>query len=127
MSVAIDCFAPVNSVLGEGPVWDERTGTLYWVDIKAPALFATEVAARQTRRWPMPERIGAIGLREGNGLVGAFKSGFALIDLPAGTREIVVGILMAAVLILRPTGLTGGRELRLRGVAWRGSASQAQV
>jgi branched-chain amino acid transport system permease protein len=35
------------------------------------------------------------------------------IDLPAGTREIVVGVLMAAVLILRPSGLTGGRELRL--------------
>ena len=49
------------------------------------------------------------------------------IDLPAGTREIVVGILMAAVLILRPSGLTGGRELRLRGVPWRGSASRAQA
>jgi branched-chain amino acid transport system permease protein len=49
------------------------------------------------------------------------------IDLPPGTAEIVVGILMAAVLILRPSGLTGGRELRLRGVPWRGSASRAQV
>jgi branched-chain amino acid transport system permease protein len=36
------------------------------------------------------------------------------IDLPAGTSEIVVGVLMAAVLILRPNGLTGGRELRFR-------------
>ncbi len=36
------------------------------------------------------------------------------IDLPAGTRVIVVGALMAVVLILRPSGLTGGRELRLR-------------
>ncbi|MFL5926044.1 MAG: branched-chain amino acid ABC transporter permease [Gaiellaceae bacterium] len=35
------------------------------------------------------------------------------IDLPAGTRVIVVGVLMAAVLILRPAGLTGGREFRL--------------
>jgi branched-chain amino acid transport system permease protein len=34
------------------------------------------------------------------------------IDLPAGTSEIVVGVLMAAVLILRPSGLTGGREVR---------------
>ena len=32
------------------------------------------------------------------------------IDLPAGTRVIVVGALMALVLILRPSGLTGGRE-----------------
>ena len=38
------------------------------------------------------------------------------LDLPAGTAEIVVGVLMAVVLILRPAGLTGGRELRLR---WR--------
>ena len=37
------------------------------------------------------------------------------IDLPAGTRVIVVGALMAIVLILRPSGLTGGREFRL----WR--------
>jgi branched-chain amino acid transport system permease protein len=49
------------------------------------------------------------------------------VDLPAGTAEIVIGVVMAAVLILRPNGLTGGREFRLRGVAWRGSASQAQV
>ena len=35
------------------------------------------------------------------------------IDLPAGTREIVVGALMAIVLILRPSGLTRGREFKL--------------
>ena len=35
------------------------------------------------------------------------------IDLPAGTRVIVVGALMALVLILRPSGLTGGREFKL--------------
>jgi branched-chain amino acid transport system permease protein len=35
------------------------------------------------------------------------------IDLPAGTRVIVVGVLMAVVLIVRPSGLTGGREFRL--------------
>ncbi len=35
------------------------------------------------------------------------------IDLPAGTRLVVVGVLMAVVLILRPSGLTGGREFAL--------------
>jgi branched-chain amino acid transport system permease protein len=40
--------------------------------------------------------------------------GFTL-DLPAGTRLVVVGALMALVLILRPSGLTGGREFRLPG------------
>ncbi|MGZ8701878.1 MAG: branched-chain amino acid ABC transporter permease [Gaiellaceae bacterium] len=36
------------------------------------------------------------------------------LDLPAGTRIVVVGALMALVLILRPAGLTGGREPSLR-------------
>jgi branched-chain amino acid transport system permease protein len=34
------------------------------------------------------------------------------LDLPAGTRIIVVSALMAIVLVLRPSGLTGGREFR---------------
>jgi len=38
--------------------------------------------------------------------------GFTL-DLPGGTRLVVVGALMALVLILRPLGLTGGREFSL--------------
>jgi branched-chain amino acid transport system permease protein len=33
--------------------------------------------------------------------------------VPQGTPEIVLGVLMAGVLILRPAGLTGGRELTL--------------
>jgi branched-chain amino acid transport system permease protein len=35
------------------------------------------------------------------------------LTLPNGTAEIVVGALMAVVLILRPSGLTGGREFSL--------------
>ena len=35
------------------------------------------------------------------------------LDLPQGTRIVFLGAIMALVLILRPSGLTGGRELRL--------------
>jgi branched-chain amino acid transport system permease protein len=35
------------------------------------------------------------------------------LDLPAGTRLVVVGALMALVLIVRPSGITGGRELSI--------------
>ena len=38
------------------------------------------------------------------------------LDLPAGSRIIVVGALMALVLIVRPSGLTGGREFRIWGL-----------
>jgi len=38
----------------------------------------------------------------------------ATLDLPSGTRLIILGSIMALVLIVRPSGLTGGREFRLR-------------
>ena len=37
----------------------------------------------------------------------------ATIDLPSGTRLILLGSIMALVLIVRPSGLTGGREVRI--------------
>jgi branched-chain amino acid transport system permease protein len=49
-------------------------------------------------------------LAEAENGIGAFGR---TLDLPAGSRIIVVGALMALVLIVRPTGLTGGREFRL--------------
>jgi len=48
--------------------------------------------------------------------------GFTL-DVPTGTRLVVVGALMALVLIVRPSGLTGGREVRLP--RWRRRAEAA--
>ncbi len=46
------------------------------------------------------------------------------LDLPSGTRLIILGSIMALVLIVRPEGLTGGRELRLATPKLR-SASKA--
>jgi branched-chain amino acid transport system permease protein len=73
--------------------------------------------------------VGALAVSALDSWLSVAENGTSLfgwhIDLPAGTAEIVVGVVMAAVLILRPSGLTGGRELRLRGVVWRGSASRA--
>ena len=42
--------------------------------------------------------------------------GFDL-TLPSGTRLVAIGALMAIVLILRPSGITGGREVTLRAPA----------
>jgi branched-chain amino acid transport system permease protein len=47
------------------------------------------------------------------------------IDLPQGSRLIFLGAIMALVLILRPSGLTGGRELGLGRWRWsRGPSAQ---
>jgi branched-chain amino acid transport system permease protein len=75
--------------------------------------------------------VGALAVSALDSWLSVAENGTSLfgwhLDLPAGTAEIVVGMLMAAVLILRPSGLTGGRELRLRGVPWRAFVSRAQA
>jgi branched-chain amino acid transport system permease protein len=61
--------------------------------------------------------VGALAVSALDSYLAVAENGTSLfgwhLDLPAGTRVIVVGALMAVVLILRPSGLTGGREFRL--------------
>lgn len=85
----IECVADVKCTLGEGPVWDERGGQLYWVDIKAPAIWRLDPSSGKTQSWPMPHRVGAVGLREKGGLVAAMKPGFAFVDLASGAIDII--------------------------------------
>jgi branched-chain amino acid transport system permease protein len=63
--------------------------------------------------------VGALAVSALDSWLAVAENGTSLfgwhINLPSGTADIVVGVLMAAVLILRPSGLTGGRELSL----WR--------
>lgn len=61
--------------------------------------------------------IGALSVSGLDAFLGQAEEGVNVgfkLDLPTGTRLVVVGTLMAAVLILRPSGITGGRELSLR-------------
>jgi branched-chain amino acid transport system permease protein len=61
--------------------------------------------------------VGALAISGIDSFLSASENGvdvFGLhIDLPTGTTVIVIGTLMAVVLVLRPSGLSGGRELAL--------------
>lgn len=71
--------------------------------------------------------VGALAVSGIDSLLAEAENGLSVggitIDLPAGTRLVVVGVLMAAVLIIRPGGLTGGRELSLP--RWRGRGTES--
>jgi sugar lactone lactonase YvrE len=62
--------SPHVAVLGESPMWCSQRNTLFWVDVRAPALLALD-----GRRWPLPEVVGGLVLAEGGSLVLAMKSG----------------------------------------------------
>ena len=61
--------------------------------------------------------VGALAVSALDSFLAEAESGIGLaggtVDVPSGTRLIVVGFMMALVLVLRPSGLTGGRELSL--------------
>ena len=61
--------------------------------------------------------VGAVAISAVDSFLAEAENGVHILggtlDLPSGTRIVVVGALMAFVLIVRPSGLTGGRELRL--------------
>jgi branched-chain amino acid transport system permease protein len=50
-------------------------------------------------------------LRQGENGIAIHNTALAL---PKGTQEIALGVIMALILILRPSGLTRGREVKLR-------------
>ena len=85
------CIWPAGALLGEGPVWRADEATLYWVDIKAPAVHAFEPSTGVKRTYPMPEEIGCIAPRRGGGWVAGLRSGFAFLDLDTGRIDRVGG------------------------------------
>ena len=85
-----DCVWPAGAILGEGPIWSPTHRSLYWVDIKAPALHRYGIDDGARESWPMPERIGfAVERANGKGFVVGLKStGFATLDLPNSIQPI---------------------------------------
>ena len=79
--IAVACEAADR--LGECPVWNRVERALYWIDALAPALHRLDASGRHSRL-PLAQAIGSFAFRRHGGLVGAFKSGFATIDLTSG-------------------------------------------
>ncbi|MCL6407678.1 SMP-30/gluconolactonase/LRE family protein [Dickeya dadantii] len=51
-----------TSILGECPVWCERTHCLFWTDIPGCELRALDPISDDVRRWPLPEPLGSFAL-----------------------------------------------------------------
>ena len=78
----------VANTLGEGVLWDDRTGRVLWTDIQERRLYRYEPKRRQLDQFDVPERLGSFGLIEGDErLVAAFESGFAFYHPESGALQ----------------------------------------
>jgi sugar lactone lactonase YvrE len=74
-------------ILGEGPVWDPGGQTLWWVDIRAPAVRCYDWRSGQTRSFPMAEMVGSLALNGRGSLLLAMQSALAKWDPLTGKVE----------------------------------------
>ena len=80
----------INSILGESPLWDEKTQKLYWVDIEAKKLFCWDYKSKITDFWSFKKRICAISLtNDVNILLCAFEKYFAFFNMNTKKTNII--------------------------------------
>jgi sugar lactone lactonase YvrE len=77
--------------LGESPVWDDRTGLLYWIDIEGRRLHSLD-AAGTVRSVPLSQTVTSIGLSTQGPLVGTSADGFAMIDVDGTVTRLGDGL-----------------------------------
>ena len=58
----VECVVPAGALLGECPVWSEREGLLYWVDIEGRAIHRYDPAKGVDELRSVPGRPGSIAL-----------------------------------------------------------------
>jgi len=84
----IVCAVSARNLLGEGPVWDERDGRLWWVDIKGGRLSWLEPASGDSGSRAVGGQVSALAPRAGGpGLLAARKDGLGILDPASGVFE----------------------------------------
>jgi sugar lactone lactonase YvrE len=79
-----------NATLGEGPIWDSRTGRLFWVDIVEGVINVLTPATSRRHRIEVGEHVGCIALTaQPDTIVGALRSGWYWIDIETGAKQLI--------------------------------------
>ncbi|MBS0410566.1 MAG: SMP-30/gluconolactonase/LRE family protein [Proteobacteria bacterium] len=86
--IEIRCAAKAEAQLGEGPVWDEARGRLWWLDIKGRRVHWLDVASGAPGSVAVALQVTSIAPRAGGpGLLAATEDGVGLLDPETGAYE----------------------------------------
>jgi sugar lactone lactonase YvrE len=70
-------FLAAQCELGEGPLWDHRTGLLCWVDINSGMIHRCDPAGQNHEVFETGVKVGALALRRGGRFITATSQGLA--------------------------------------------------
>lgn len=71
---------PTRAELGEGSLWDERLGQLYWVDIVGSKVHVYRPENRSNLSFDVGQNVGTVVATENDKLLLAQRDGFAWLD-----------------------------------------------
>jgi sugar lactone lactonase YvrE len=74
----IKTFCNNHNILGEGPLWDHRTQTLYWVDIDDYTIHSID-ANQQHKRWKLNDKPTSLVLSQNGSLAATLTKNFVLL------------------------------------------------
>ena len=70
-----EIFSTHRCVLGEGPIWDEQSKALWWVDIKSSRILNKSPESNKTHSWEQPVRPSALARSNNGDFVVAYEDG----------------------------------------------------
>lgn len=79
---------PGHAEIGEGPLWDDRRGTLSWVDVPLGAVWEFEPGTTDSHVTVVGQPVGSLALSLSGGVVAAVRDGFALLE-PDGSLRLL--------------------------------------
>ncbi len=79
-----------HATIGESPTWVAHERSLYWIDVKAPALHCFAPDSGEQRSWVLSSDIGGFALLEGGGALVALRQGIYRLDLANGGLDLLV-------------------------------------
>ncbi len=86
------CVVDAKAELGEGALWDERQGVLYWVNILAGEIHRYDPRSGGDAILKVQGAVGSLALRENGGIVAALDRAFVFIDVATGRIEPVAEV-----------------------------------
>lgn len=80
MNSEVQLLVDAHALVGEGPIWDEEKGVLYWVDIMSSMVYEYNPVTGENRGYNVGQHVGTVVPRAAGGLMLAVYDGFAAFD-----------------------------------------------
>ena len=114
--VPVQVALHVGARHGEGPLWDEESQRLWWVDIAGESVHCLDPATGEDRGWSTPGQPGGVLLDSDGGVLVAAPEGLAVLDQGSGALRLRVPVEQD-----RPENRANDVTVDAHGRAWVGT------